>query len=63
MDKLVYSIKEVAEVLGISRSYAYQLVKEKRLPVIELGKRKIISKVSLELWLQNYENIGCEESR
>ena len=52
MDKLVYNIPEVAELLGISKSLAYQMVKEKKLPVLELGKRKLIPKTSLELWLQ-----------
>lgn len=28
MEKLVYSIQEVAELLGISRSYAYELVRK-----------------------------------
>lgn len=53
MDKLVYNIPEVAELLGISKSLAYQMVKEKKLPVLELGKRKLIPKASLELWLQH----------
>lgn len=28
MEKIVYTIPEVAQLLGISRSYAYELVKE-----------------------------------
>lgn len=30
MEKMVYSIQEVAELLGISRSYAYELVRKER---------------------------------
>ena len=55
MEKLVYSIPEVAEVLGISKGLAYKLVKEKKLPIIALGKRKVVSKLSLETWLKENE--------
>lgn len=52
MDKVVYNVKEVAELLGISRSYAYEMVKEKKLPVLDLGRRKVIPKASLDQWIQ-----------
>lgn len=52
MEKVVYSIVEAAGMLGISKSYAYQLVKEKKLPVLDLGKRKVIPKNRLEEWIQ-----------
>lgn len=32
MEKMVYSIQEVAELLGISRSYAYELVRKGTIP-------------------------------
>jgi excisionase family DNA binding protein len=59
MNKLVYSITEVAKILGISKSHAYGLVKLGRLPVIELGKRKVVLRVSLERWLK--ENVRNDE--
>lgn len=51
MEKIVYNIPEVAELLGLSKSYTYQLVKEKRIPFLDLGRRKVVPKVSLEKWL------------
>lgn len=56
MEKIVYSISEVAGLLGISKSYAYELVKEKRLPVLELGRRKVVPKRSLETWIAEKTN-------
>ena len=53
MEKIVYSVQEVAELLGISRSYAYELVKEKRIPVLDFGKRKVIPRTLLEEWIKN----------
>ncbi len=52
MEKLTYSVTEVAEVLGISRSLAYRLVKERELPVLYLGNRKVIPKLVLEKWIE-----------
>lgn len=59
MEKLVYSVAEVAAALGISKSYAYHLVKTNSLPTVKLGKRRIIPKDLLEKWLQ--ENINSTE--
>lgn len=53
MEKLTYTIMEAAEVLGISKSYAYQMVKEQKIPVLVIGKRKLIPKRQLEQWLQD----------
>lgn len=56
MERIVYTISEAAEALGISNSYAYMLVKEKRLPVVSVGRRKLIPKQLLEEWL--LENVN-----
>ena len=53
MEKLVYSIPEGAQLLGISKSYAYELVKLRKLPIIDFGHRKVIPKASLETWIKN----------
>ncbi len=56
MEKITYSVKEVAELLGISQSYAYELVKEKKLPVLELGRRKVIPKIVFDIWIKENSN-------
>lgn len=56
MEKLTYSIQEVAELLGISKSYAYEMVKLKKIPSIQIGKRRVVPKITLEQWiLENVE--------
>ena len=57
MEKIAYSITETADMLGISKSHAYELVKERKLPVLELGRRKVIPKEYLELWIHEKMNI------
>lgn len=52
MEKLVYSIQEVGELLGISKSYAYQLVRDGTIPSIKLGTKNIIPKERFHDWLR-----------
>lgn len=51
MEKLVYSIQEVADLLGISRSYTYELVRNGTIPVLELGKKRVIPKEKFNNWV------------
>jgi len=50
--RLCLTVPEAAEILGISRNFAYELVKQGQLPVIRLGKRLIIPRVALEKMLE-----------
>ena len=51
-NKMTLTVEEMAEMIGISRSVAYQLVKERDFPVIRVSERRlIIPKKSLEKWL------------
>lgn len=40
--KKVYDIPEFAKMMGISRPHAYRLVDRGDVPVISLGRRKVI---------------------
>lgn len=51
MEKLVYSVQEVAEALGISKSYAYELVRKGIIPSLQLGKKRITPKEKLKIWI------------
>jgi excisionase family DNA binding protein len=46
-ERLVYTVAEVGELLGISRAFAYELVARGELPVICLGRRRLVPKVAL----------------
>lgn len=51
MEKLVFNVQEVAEVLGISRSYAYELMRNGTIPVVCLGRKRVVSKEKLKEWI------------
>lgn len=57
MERLFYSVPEIAEILGISRSLAYKMVKEKKIPALEIGKRRVIPKKELQEWTSEYCNL------
>jgi len=46
-DRLVYTVAEAGALLGISRAFAYELVARGELPVIRLGRRRLVPKVAL----------------
>ena len=51
MEKLVYSIQEAADLLGISRSYAYELVRNGTIPALVLGRKRVIPKEIFITWV------------
>jgi len=46
-DRLVLTVAEAGELLGISRAFAYELVARGELPVIRLGRRRLVPKRAL----------------
>jgi excisionase family DNA binding protein len=56
-DKLLISIEEMAEILSIGKSKAYEICRSPTFfPVIKLGRRKLVSVEDLKNWIKN--NIG-----
>ena len=53
--RLCITVPEAAAMLGISRNFAYDLVKQGELPVIRFGKRLLIPRVALEKRLEKAE--------
>jgi len=50
-ERLLLPVKEAAKLLSISRNLAYELVTQKRLPHIRLGRRILIPRFGLEEWI------------
>ena len=48
---LLLSVVEAATALGIGRNLCYDLVRQRRLPHVRLGKRILIPRQALEEWL------------
>ncbi len=49
--RLTYTVPEVAELLGISRSSAYECVRRGEIPSLTLGRRVVIAKTAIDVLL------------
>ena len=48
MERLTYTVSEVAELLGLSRSKTYELVARGAIPVLAIpGRRKLVARATL----------------
>lgn len=50
-----YTVDDIAAILNIGRTAAYQLVKEGRFKSIRIGNSIRVLKLSFEEWLENTE--------
>lgn len=53
-DKRTYTIDEIQDILGISRSGAYNLVKKNLFHSVRIGGTIRISKKSFDAWLEPF---------
>lgn len=51
MEKMVYTIKEAAELLGISQSYTYEMVRKGVIPSLQIGNKRVIPKTKFNDWV------------
>ena len=52
-EKRAYSVDDIMEILDISRSSAYILIKKNLFRSVKIGNQLRISKVSFDKWLDN----------
>lgn len=57
---LMLSVTEVAGLLGISRSSAYELVREKDFPSLTIGSRVLVPRDKLITWIDEKSSGGRE---
>jgi excisionase family DNA binding protein len=49
---IVLTADQLAQALGISRAGAYQLMHSKGFPTIRIGKRMVVPKEQLLIWME-----------
>lgn len=52
-DRKTYTVTEMAAVLGIGRTAAYEAVRTGQVPALKIGKRVVIPRVALERLLSD----------
>ena len=57
VEKLVYSVKEVSKALNIGMNKTYELLKNGDIPSVRVGKRFIVPKEGVVMWLNKLSKI------
>ena len=52
MTRLLHPIPDAAQVLGIGRSTLYELIADKKISTIKIGRRTLISQDELERYVR-----------
>jgi excisionase family DNA binding protein len=50
--RLAYTVKEAAEMLGLSRSRLYEMVQFDEIPYMKIGGKILLPKKEFESWLK-----------
>lgn len=53
---LMLNANDIMNVLGISRAFAYNIMHDRSLPVIVIGKRRVVNKDKFFTWLEKCEH-------
>ena len=61
--KITYTVTEAAELLGISRSGAYECVRRGEIPSLTLGRRVVIPRRSFEALLDRARLSEAQDGR
>ena len=57
---LLLNAKQLAELMGVSISTAYELMREEGFPTIKIGKRIVVPKEELRAWISEQVKGGVE---
>ena len=63
MEKLTYTVTEVAKLLGIGRSAAYEAARNGQIPTVRIGKRILVPAAGLQRMLDGKERPALDEGR
>ena len=59
MTRLLHPIPDAAEVLGIGRSTLYELIAEKKIAAIKIGRRTLIAQDELERYVRSLTAVSA----
>lgn len=56
--RLVHSVDEAAEMLGIGRTLAYDLIRTGQLPSVKIGQRRLVARRDLDDFVEALRAAG-----
>ena len=57
---MMLNADQVSQALGISRAGAYQLMHTKGFPTLKIGKRMVVAKEKLLVWIEKNTGVNHE---
>jgi excisionase family DNA binding protein len=54
-DRLVYTVQEVADMLGLALGGTYTLIREGTIPALKMGGRWVVPKTRFHNWLEGLD--------
>ena len=54
-EKRIYTVEEIQDILGVSKTSAYRLVKSGMFHIVKVGGQYRVSKKSFDTWLEGQE--------
>lgn len=63
MEKLAYSVEDVADLLSVGRSKVVQLVSTGELPSVKLGGRRLVTRRDLDEFVEGLRTASISEAR
>ena len=57
---MMLNADQVSQALGISRAGAYQLMHTKGFPTLKIGKRMVVAKEKLLVWIEKNTGVNQE---
>lgn len=58
----VYTVEQVAGILGMGRSTAYDAVRRGEIPHLRVGRRVLVSRAMLDRWLGESDEVAVDMS-
>ena len=59
-DIIVYTTKNIQEILGCGRKQAYEIMHLKSFPSFQIGNKLYVEKIAFELWLKRIQHKKIE---
>lgn len=61
LEKITLSVNEISEVLGVSQTTIYSMVRQNEIPHKKVRGRILFHKATIENWLSNEDEVASTE--
>jgi excisionase family DNA binding protein len=62
VNKLLLTIDEAAEILGVGRTTVYELLAAERIESVRIGRARRIPRVALDAYVARLRGVACDEA-